>query len=261
MAIAHCSVKNGAKGKGAAHGNYISGQGKYEAKSDVKFFADYNMPNGFENGNAFWKAADKSERKNGRVYKEIEAALPREIKSLKEQKRLIGQFIQDAGLKNQPMTVAIHQGKSGDNPHMHLMFCERTNDGIERENPEQFFKRPNAKNPERGGCGKNRDFNKKEFVQDVRATWEQTVNNRLEILGHEERIDMRSLKAQGIDRLPQPKLGYAVTGIESAGGYSTRRERWYEVMNHNASSELESVADHNVAVEYESSCESDLSMH
>ena len=40
-----------------------------------------------------------------------------------------------------------------DQPHVHLMFNERLQDGIERD-PEQYFKRYNSKNPERGGLKK-----------------------------------------------------------------------------------------------------------
>ena len=40
-----------------------------------------------------------------------------------------------------------------DQPHVHLMFNERLQDGIERD-PEQYFKRYNSKNPERGGAKK-----------------------------------------------------------------------------------------------------------
>ena len=40
-------------------------------------------------------------------------------------------------------------------PHAHLMFSERGNDGIERSG-EQWFKRHNAKAPEKGGARKSR---------------------------------------------------------------------------------------------------------
>ena len=40
-----------------------------------------------------------------------------------------------------------------DQPHVHLMFNERLQDGIERD-PEQYFKRYNSKNSERGGAKK-----------------------------------------------------------------------------------------------------------
>jgi hypothetical protein len=47
-------------------------------------------------------------------------------------------------------------------PHVHLMFSDRQQDGIER-GPEQFSKRYNAKNPERGGAQKfSNDVDKEE---------------------------------------------------------------------------------------------------
>ncbi|WP_407239847.1 hypothetical protein [Escherichia coli] len=41
----------------------------------------------------------------------------------------------------------------GEQPHFHLMFSERQVDGIDRD-PEQYFKRYNAKAPEKGGARK-----------------------------------------------------------------------------------------------------------
>lgn len=40
------------------------------------------------------------------------------------------------------------------------MFCERKLDGIDRTE-QQFFKRYNAVNPEKGGAGKDRFFSSK----------------------------------------------------------------------------------------------------
>ena len=55
-----------------------------------------------------------------------------------------------------PYTLAIHRGgANGENPHAHLMFSERGHDGIERD-AEQWFKRYNAKAPEKGGARKSR---------------------------------------------------------------------------------------------------------
>ncbi|MCI3049250.1 hypothetical protein ML378_26340, partial [Escherichia coli] len=39
-------------------------------------------------------------------------------------------------------------------PHAHIMMSQRVNDGIERT-PEQYFRRYNARYPERGGAKKD----------------------------------------------------------------------------------------------------------
>ena len=96
-----------------------------------------------------------------------------------------------------PYTLAIHKGESTrhdkeDNPHAHLMFSERVNDGIERS-AEQWFKRHNAKAPEQGGAKKSRAAMPKEWLEQTREAWEQTANRALEQAGLAERIDGRSL--------------------------------------------------------------------
>jgi hypothetical protein len=40
-----------------------------------------------------------------------------------------------------------------------------------------------------------------------RETWAEAVNSALEKAGRPERVDHRTLKAQGMDREPQPKIG------------------------------------------------------
>ena len=55
-----------------------------------------------------------------------------------------------AGGERLPYTLAVHRGH-GENPHAHLMISERANDGIERSR-EQWFRRYNAKAPEKGGA-------------------------------------------------------------------------------------------------------------
>jgi hypothetical protein len=92
------------------------------------------------------------------------------------------------------------------------MYSERRMDGIERD-PEQFFKRYNAKNPEKGGAqkasgGKARGEMKDELLA-TRERWAEVQNRHLHLHGHDVRVDHRSLKDQGIDREPEKHLGGA----------------------------------------------------
>ncbi len=214
MAIYHLSFKTAAKGKGrsaGAHARYIEREGKYalsRVNEELEYRASGKMP-AWANGNeiAFWDASDLNERANGRVYSEFEIALPREF-SKEQRQELVNDFIKSE-LTNQPFTVAIHNKRAldgGEQPHAHIMFSERQLDGIERSE-EQFFKRANDKNPEKGGTKKNRDWNRREKIDEVRLSWEKTVNRALELNGIEQRLDRRTLKEQGIDRTPEPKMG------------------------------------------------------
>jgi Ti-type conjugative transfer relaxase TraA len=201
MAIMHLSAKNGARGKGAAHAQYIERQGKYSNKLDFLTSESGNMPAWAQDDSlVFWKAADKYERENGRSYKELEVSLPRELTD-EQQIELVREFTKNILGDKHAYTWAIHQPKAQDgelNPHVHLMFTERAYDGIERKKT-QFFKRYNPNNPEIGGAKKERYFGSKQFVYGVRQEWAETVNHRLKELEIDARIDHRSYKDMNID--------------------------------------------------------------
>jgi len=83
---------------------------------------------------------------------------------------------------------------------------------MERD-PDQFFKRYNAKNPEHGGAqkasgGKARGELKDELLA-TRQRWAEVQNEHLARHGHDVRVDHRSLNDQGIDRVPEKHLGGA----------------------------------------------------
>lgn len=197
----HLSVKNGAKGKGAAHAQYIERVGKYAQRGDKVMSDSGNMPVwAQEKPLEFWKAADQNERANGRSYRELEISLPREL-TAEQQQKLVRDFTHNVLGESHAYTWAIHEPKARDgelNAHVHLMFSERRIDGIERDQ-SQYFKRYNRANPELGGAGKDRYFTSRYFVNAVREEWAQTVNERMHELGIDARIDHRSYKELGID--------------------------------------------------------------
>lgn len=161
MASYHLSVKTGGKGKAASHADYIAREGKYarEKDNDLGHQESGNMPAwAAHKPSEFWKAADTFERANGCTYREIEIALPRELTPA-QRLELVRDFIQQEIGDRHAYQFAIHNPKAaiegGEQPHAHIMFSERLNDGIERD-PQPYFKRANTKNPERGGakrCG------------------------------------------------------------------------------------------------------------
>lgn len=57
-----------------------------------------------------------------------------------------------------------------------------------------------------------------------RVRWAHLANTALERAGHTERIDHRTLEAQGIERKPSIHLGPAATGIERRGEVSQKTE-------------------------------------
>ena len=97
------------------------------------------------------------------------------------------------GPERLPYTLAIHKG-GGENPHIHLMISERGLDGHDRD-AEQWFKRANTKEPDKGGAKKT-SLSSKEWLADTRQRWETAANRALDRAGSAERIDHRSLAAQ-----------------------------------------------------------------
>ena len=224
MATFHCSAKIGTKGKGGSHSEYITREGKYSKErasryEDLEASGSGNMPDwAVDNPSNFWKAADQYERANGSVYRELVVALPRELNP-EQRLELLQDFIQQEIGTKHAYTWAIHTPKAslekGDQPHAHIMYSERILDGIQRD-PDQFFKRANKKNPEKGGCvkasgGKSPAELKAELLQ-TRERWANVQNAHLEKHGHEARVTHLSLKDQGIDRQPEKHLG--VKGVQ-----------------------------------------------
>lgn len=217
MASYHLSVKVGAKGKAAAHAEYIEREGEYKLKHQEKLEATEhgNMPDWAQDDpNLFWRCADEFERKNGSTYREIEIALPREL-TPQQRKDLVQVFVEHELGDKHAYTWAIHTPKAsiegGEQPHAHIMYSERIQDGIER-GPDQFFKRYNSKQPERGGCQKSNttksaEQRKTELVE-LRERFADLQNAFLEEYGHTDRVDHRSLADQGIDRIPEKHLGW-----------------------------------------------------
>ena len=86
MAIYHLTVKTISKEKSAsslARYDYIERKEKYSSGLDeVLFSSAGNMPEwAAKNDREYWKSADSYERQNGRLCKQIEFAIPKELSS------------------------------------------------------------------------------------------------------------------------------------------------------------------------------------
>lgn len=212
MAIARLSVGIGKKGKASPHAQYIAREGKYAKPSNhqekLENTGHGNMPKWAEaEPNFFWQSADAHERANGSTYREHVIALPRELTPDQRHDLILDWIEQEIGDKH-AYQYAIHNPPALDGreqPHCHLMFSERTIDGIERD-PDQYFKRYNAKKPERGGARKaNTGLGYTERKADLvaqRERWETVCNKHLEQAGSKATISMKSNKDRGLKSTP-----------------------------------------------------------
>ena len=204
-------MKHGSRGNGksaGAHARYIQREDRYSYNlHEVRYIESGNLPSWSPTGIYFWDMADTHAIANARLYTELEVALPREL-AFKEQVKLTKEFIASELGNRHPYTVAIHESPAqdgGTNPHFHLMFSTRTMDGVERSE-ELFFKMARSKAPEKGGAPKDRSWIARDRLVRLRASWEIHANNALERVGVGVSIDRRTLKEQGIDRSPEPKI-------------------------------------------------------
>lgn len=215
MAIGRLSVKVGKAGKASPHAAYIARIGQYEKRLDrgekLEASESGNMPKWAEsNPLQFWEAADGNERSNGTTYREFEIALPREMNPA-QRLELIRDFVAQEIGDRHAYQFAIHTptaSDGGEQPHAHVMFCERELDGIDRD-PEQYFKRYNSKHPERGGAkkantGKDPATRRTE-LKALRGRWETMCNAHLERANIEASIDMRSHAERGTGLAPEVK--------------------------------------------------------
>lgn len=280
MAIYHLTASTGSKGdpakadknsrtsasagkSAAAKHDYITREGAYTYKGDRVLYTEAgNMPAwAASDPRAYWEAADMHERANGRLFKQVEFAMPLEL-STEQQIALARKFVADRtseiGGGSLPFEWALHEGAEDDglsqrtkptssessrNPHVHLMISERVNDRIERP-PELWFKRAatGKKQPHEGGARKTDALKPEEWLIETRQRWAELCNEALAEAGVDARIDHRTLleqqaeaEANGdlvlaaiFDRAPQEHLGPAAHGYEQRTGEKSRRREFIE---------------------------------
>lgn len=175
----------------------------YRARSQsvdhAEIIASSHAPEFCKNRSQLWNAVELSEkRKDARVAREVEIALPREL-SIEQNIELAREFVKSSFVSEGMVAdLCIHDAK-GDNPHAHIMLTTR------HLTPEGFGQ-------------KNREWNKDEILQKWREDWEKVCNKHLEKHNIKERIDHRTLSAQGINRTPQKHLGVQASSIEKRTG-------------------------------------------
>ncbi len=186
--------------------HYITRTAHYKNHKDnlhekVEYVKSGNMPSFAENRpDLFWEAAHNYERKNARTAASQIIALPKELtvqQRIELAEALIKQFTDEF---NFPYTAAIHNhvGEIGgqDQPHLHIMYCERSVDEHNRT-AEQFFSRYNDAEPEKGGAQKITPDVRgkgKTIINEMRVDTEVIINEHLE-----KYAPTKIIKIKGID--------------------------------------------------------------
>lgn len=193
----------------------------YSRKSGV-LHSEILLPDGaperWSDRQALWNEVEWGEkRKDAQLSREIEFALPREIKP-DDAIELARTFVEREFVRRgmvADLNVHCDIGENGlPRPHAHVMLALREVD--------------------RDGFGaKARDWNSTALLEHWREAWAEHVNVRLAELDHDIRIDHRSLKDQGIDLEPQFKIGPAAARSEARGRASERAEQHRDIARRN----------------------------
>ena len=208
MAIYHCSVKIGSRGKGqsaVAAAAYRSGEkltdqetgaiSDYTRKGGVVFseisLCD-NAPAEYADREVLWNSVHKIEKtKDAQLWREIEVALPKELDRA-EQIETVREYVK--GLTAQGMCAdwSLHDKGDG-NSHAHIMLTVRSIEPSGTwasksrkvydldESGQRIFQKVDKTGRKQYKCHKEdyNNWNQKERVEEWRAAWAECCNARL----------------------------------------------------------------------------------
>lgn len=255
MAIYHCHCKVISRGQGRSAvgaAAYRSGERltndydgithDYTNKGGVVYsevMLCENAPQEYQNRAVLWNEVERQEKGGkARLAREYEVALPIEL-NRDEQIELVRDYVRENFVKNGMCAdFAVHDKGDG-NPHAHIMLTTRPIEpggewGAKQKKEYLLDKDGNKQYDPKKKTYKCRtvkvnDWDTTEFLQRSRENWAAIVNRELEKKNLPQRVDHRSLKEQGKQRIPTEHIGVAAKNMEKRGKVSERGERNREI--------------------------------
>jgi ATP-dependent exoDNAse (exonuclease V) alpha subunit len=162
--------------------------------------APEDAPDFVRNPERLWNTVEHGEkRKDAQLAREFLLAVPKELNKDAQFQLAVEWAKKELVAAGMVAEVSLHHPKDGKNPHVHILCTMRRLDG------DKFASK------------KAIEWNDVGLLQHQRESWAEAVNEALEKAGRSERVDHRSLAAQGIDRLPEPKIGIEATAMKRRG--------------------------------------------
>ena len=223
MAIYHCDVKRISR----SHGRSATASAAYRAGEKIEdqrtglthddqhkrniygseIIAPDDAPDWAHNRSALWNEVERSEKRcDALLSLETMVALPKEL-SHEQKQKLTRAFVKEHFVSQGMIVDISYHDFDSHNPHVHLLTTTR------EVTKEGFGK-------------KQRSWDKRQAIIDQRQAWAEQVNRALEQAGHQSRVDHRSLKARGDDRIPQEHLGARVMEMEARGIETEKGKRY-----------------------------------
>lgn len=184
----------------------------YTRKKDViysELLLPENCPDWAKDREQLWNEVEKVEKRaDAYLCKQFIAPLQREL-SKEENIALAREYFQDMFVKEKGVIVDLGIHDSGDgNPHAHAMVTLRTIDG------DKFSK---TKLRDMDNEFKKGKVTNVDVLIEWRAKWAEYTNKYLEKAKVKERVDHRSYKDRGIDKIPTKHLGVKAHHLEKKG--------------------------------------------
>lgn len=202
-----------------------------------------SAPKGLEDPQTFFDAWNQAEkRKDASMGHKYIIALPNEL-SAEQQVEVVMEFIHENFTEaGYPALYAIHSGRADehvkpasieatrqreDNPHVHIIASARKVDehGIQATKLD------------------GRSTYKRAFLLALRKSWADHLNAMFERLGLEIRVDHRSYKDRGIDRIPTAHIGPKAMALEMRGEKTTVGDRYRNAIQQNRVREVQRPRD------------------
>lgn len=163
----------------------------YRTKEGVitsKILAPENTPDWCFDRKKLWNKVEKFEkRRDAQVARAITVAFPKDL-SLSYQEKLLTDFAHQCFVSQGMIADLNIHHDNPENPHAHILLTMRPVN-------------------ENGFGNKEREWNKKPFLEKVRTTWEELANKNLEAIGSPHRITKESHATRGLAKEPGIHLG------------------------------------------------------
>ncbi len=244
MAVYHCSIKIisrvGKKPRSAvASAAYRSGTKMtneydgvthdYTRKQGVVYseiMLPPHAPEKFSERSVLWNSVEEIEKSgNSQLAREVEVSLPREL-DRDQQIQLVRDYV-DASFVSAGMCVdfSIHDRQDG-SPHAHIMLTmrplEQSGEWGAKCRKEYILDKAGNRIRKPDGKYKSRradttDWNDRGKAEEWRKLWADHVNHSLAEQGIHRKVDHRSYKRQGIEKIPTIHMGAAASQMERRG--------------------------------------------
>lgn len=222
----------------------------YTRKTGIEYteiIAPPNAPEWASNRAKLWNEVEKIEKsKNSQLAREINIALPKEL-SLEKQIELTREFVKDTFVdKGMVADISIHDTQKG-NPHAHIMLTMRPFENgewgakskkeyiLDKQGNKQYDKKSRTYKCK---TVKTTDWDNKEKIEEWREQWANHTNKALERLGIKDRVDHRSYKDQGVNKVATKHEGQIVRAMERRGQETDIGRYNKKVIEHNKMLEL-----------------------